>query len=160
VKPSNLVLGDARKVKILDLGLATLLQPDARDGFQTEAGIAVGTMEYISPEQACHKRVDGRSDIYSLGCVMYHLVTGRLPFAGDSSMERLAVRITGHCVPITEVVPGLHPGVVRAVEKMMARRPEDRFQTAGEVAKVLCNLIRRKHGPRTASAPAVPPTIE
>jgi serine/threonine-protein kinase len=162
VKPSNLMLSESRRVKVLDLGLATLLEPEATDGFQTDTGIAVGTMEYISPEQACHQRVDGRSDIYSLGCVMYHLISGRLPFAGDSSMERLAVRITGHCVPISKVVPGLHPGVVQVVEKMMARRPEDRFQSAGEVAEVLRHLIRRKAAPSPtlppASTPAVPPT--
>jgi serine/threonine-protein kinase len=90
---------------------------------------------------------------------MYHLISGRLPFAGDSSMERLAVRITGHCVPITEVIPGLHPGVVRAVGKMMARRPEDRFQTAGEVAEVLRHLIRRKSAIPPTPTPASPASV-
>ena len=153
------MLSESRRVKVLDLGLATLLEPEAKDGFQTDAGIAVGSMEYISPEQACHKRVDGRCDIYSLGCVMYHLISGRLPFAGDSSMERLAVRITGHCVPIKKVVPGLHPGVVHALEKMMARRPEDRFQSAGEVAEALRHLVRRKAAPAPTVSPSSTPTV-
>jgi serine/threonine-protein kinase len=157
VKPSNLLLSDSGRVKVLDLGLGVLLEREESDGFKTETGIAVGTMEYLSPEQACLKPVDGRSDIYSLGCVLYHLISGRLPFGGDSSMERLAARIAGPTAPIAETIPGLHPGVAQAIEKMMARRPEDRFQTAAEVAEALRHLIRHRADPSKPAPTQTPP---
>lgn len=154
VKPSNILLSESRKIKLLDLGLGVFLEREANEDFKTEAGIAVGTMDYLSPEQACMKKVDGRSDIYSLGCAMFHLMSGRLPFDGDSSMERIAVRITGQTTPIAELMAGLPPTVVQVMEKMLARQPEDRFQTAGEAAIALKALVRPKGKGSAAVAPS------
>jgi serine/threonine protein kinase/tetratricopeptide (TPR) repeat protein len=152
IKPSNILVGDSKKVKILDLGLGVFLEREEDDEFKTEAGVAVGTMDYLSPEQACMRKLDGRSDVYSLGCTMYHLICGRLPYEGESSMERMAVRIAGQTVPLADAMPGLPPQVVRVIEKMLARDPADRFQTAGEASEALRSLIRPRTVPSAISS--------
>src|SRR5258708_4873431 len=120
VKPSNLLLGEDGTIKVLDLGLGVLMEADGDTAFATADGIAVGTIDYMSPEQACGKEVDGRSDLYSLGCAMYHLVTGRLPFPGDSPVERLGKRISGGPVPITDVNPDLPRNFVDVMDRLLA----------------------------------------
>ena len=127
VKPSNLLLTEARKLKILDFGLGTLLEKEDQSSALTAAGIAVGTPDYISPEQARMVKLDGRSDLYSLGCTMYHLLSGQLPFKGESSMDCIVGRITGKPVPITDVRPGLPPRLIQSIEKLMATDPDDRY---------------------------------
>ncbi len=107
IKPSNILITDERKIKVLDLGLGVLMEADDAATFATADGIAVGTVDYMSPEQACGREVDGRSDLYGLGCSMYHLMTGKLPFPGASPIERLGKRISGRHVPITEHLPDL-----------------------------------------------------
>ena len=90
IKPSNMLLTEDRKIKVLDLGLGVLMEADNNATFATADGIAVGTVDYMSPEQACGRDVDGRSDLFSLGCAMYHLMTGKLAVPG-----RLADRAAG-----------------------------------------------------------------
>jgi serine/threonine-protein kinase len=156
IKPSNLLLTEAKKVKILDFGLGTLLQQEELPAALTAAGITVGTPDYLSPEQARMLKLDGRSDLYSLGCTMYHLISGQLPFKGESSMDCIIGRITGKAAPISEVRQGLPPRLVQAIEKLMATNPDDRYQTAEEAATALRSLLRPKGQPaeRPASAAA------
>lgn len=144
IKPSNLLLGDDRRVKVLDLGLGVLMEADEQATFATADGIAVGTIDYMSPEQACGRDVDGRSDLYSLGCAMYHLLTGKLPFPGSSPVERLGVRINGRHVPITDIRPDIPAGLVRVLDTLMANRPDDRYQSATEAAEALQGSLHRK----------------
>jgi serine/threonine-protein kinase len=160
IKPSNLLLGPDNQVKVLDLGLGVLMESDESSSFATADGIAVGTIDYMSPEQACGKEVDGRSDLYSLGCTMYHVMTGRLPFPGDSPVERLGLRISGRPVPITDVRPNIHPAIVNVLERLMAAKPMDRFQTAAEAAEALQAVVapRKKPAP-SALAQAKEPGI-
>ena len=155
IKPSNLLLTDARKVKILDFGLGTLLEKDELPAALTAAGITVGTPDYLSPEQARMVKLDGRSDLYSLGCTMYHLISGQLPFKGESSMDCIVGRITGKAIPISQVRPGLPPRLVQAIEKLMATNPDDRYQTADEAAAALRSLLRPKGLPADRQAPTV-----
>jgi eukaryotic-like serine/threonine-protein kinase len=168
IKPSNLLLNEDRQVKILDLGLGVLMEADNQMTFETADGIAVGTIDYMSPEQACGKEVDGRSDLYSLGCSMYHLMTGLLAFPGESPIERLGKRINGRPVPITDILPKLPHRLVQTLEKLMATKPHDRFQTAQEAADALQSLTRKRSAPlppakvEPAPAPAVerpPPAV-
>jgi serine/threonine-protein kinase len=163
VKPSNLLLGDTGQVKVLDLGLGILQEADENATFATADGIAVGTIDYMSPEQACGREVDRRSDLYSLGCTMYHLIAGRLPFPGDSPVERLGKRLSGNPVPIRDVQPEVSPALAGVLDRMLAARPTDRFPSGDEVADALLAAIRpraaappKKPAPRTAepSAPA------
>ena len=86
-------------------------------------------------------KLDGRSDLYSLGCTMYHLLSGQLPFKGESSMDCIVGRITGKAVPIGQVRPGLPPRLVQTIEKLMAANPDDRYQTADEAAAALRSLV-------------------
>ena len=155
IKPSNILITDDRKIKVLDLGLGVLMEADDAATFATADGIAVGTVDYMSPEQACGREVDGRSDLYGLGCSMYHLITGKLPFPGVSPIERLGKRISGRHVPITEHVPDLPSQFVRVLDKLLAHKPHERYATAAEAADALQSLIR----PRTKAShqPLVPP---
>src|SRR5262249_2876023 len=147
IKPSNLLLGDDGRVRVLDLGLGALLDVDdaERGSFATCDGMAAGTADYMSPEQAAGRGApDGRSDLYGLGGVMYHLLTGRVPFPGESRVECLAARIKGRPAPLGERRPGLPPGLVGAVERLMATRPGDRYSTATEAAEALRALGARE----------------
>ncbi len=153
IKPSNILLSAEGRIKILDLGLGVLMEADQAATFATADGIAVGTVDYMSPEQACGREVDGRSDVYGLGCAMYHLITGKLPFPGTSPIERLGKRISGRHVPITEYLPDAPPNFVRVLDKMMAHKPHERFATAAEVADALQYLIR----PKAKNAGRAPP---
>jgi serine/threonine protein kinase len=144
IKPSNILLNEERRVKILDLGLGVLMEADAAATFATADGIAVGTVDYMSPEQACGREVDGRSDLYGLGCSMYHLMTGKLPFPGDSPIERLGKRISGRHMPVTDYLPDMPSSFVRVLDKLLAHKPHERFATASEAAVALQSLIRPK----------------
>jgi serine/threonine-protein kinase len=150
IKPSNLLLGDGGRLKILDLGLSALMEADSEASFATAAGRIVGTVHYMSPEQAIAQAADGRSDLYSLGCTMYQLLSGRLPFPGETVAECLALRLKGEPTTITESRPDLSPGLVGALGKLMATRPADRFQSAAEAAEVLRALADAEVGARLA----------
>jgi eukaryotic-like serine/threonine-protein kinase len=143
---------------VLDLGLGVLMESDSASSFATADGIAVGTIDYMSPEQACGKEVDGRSDLYSLGCSMHHLISGKLPFPGDSPVERLGKRINGKPAPIADLVADLPSGLPEVMSRLLSNRPADRYQTAQEVAHALQSLlpsngagmVRRAAGASTA----------
>ena len=91
--------------------------------------------------------------IYGLGCAMYHLMTGKLPFPGDSPIERLGKRISGRHVPITEYLPDVPSNLVRVMDRMMAHKPHERFATAAEAAEALQSLIRPKARPAAPREP-------
>jgi serine/threonine protein kinase len=154
IKPSNMLLTEDRKIKILDLGLAVLMEADNNATFATADGIAVGTVDYMSPEQALGREVDGRSDVFSLGCSMFHLMTGKLAYPGDSPIDRLGRRISGKPASITDHIPDFPPSAVRVLEKMMAPKPQDRFASAREAADALQSVIRPKSRPGSARSPA------
>jgi serine/threonine-protein kinase len=151
IKPTNILLTDDRRIKILDLGLGVLMEADSAATFATADGIAVGTVDYMSPEQACGREVDGRSDLYGLGCSMYHLMSGKLPFPGTSPIERLGKRIGGRHTPITDYLPDIPASFVRVLDKLLAHKPHERFATAAEAAEALQNVLRPK---AKAAAPA------
>jgi serine/threonine protein kinase len=143
VKPSNLFLAHDGRVKVLDLGLGILLEADSASSFATADNIAVGTIDYMSPEQACGKTVDGRSDLYSLGCAMHHMITGRLPFQADTPVERLGKRINGRPTPIADLVENVPPAMSVVMSRLLANRPGDRYQSAEEAAEALKALNPR-----------------
>jgi eukaryotic-like serine/threonine-protein kinase len=155
IKPSNMLLTEDRKIKILDLGLGVLMEADNNATFATADGIAVGTVDYMSPEQALGREVDGRSDIFSLGCAMFHLMTGKLAFPGDSPIDRLGRRISAKPVPITDYLPEIPTVAARVLDKMMSLRPQDRFASAREAAEALQSVLR----PRSRSTTTVRPPV-
>jgi eukaryotic-like serine/threonine-protein kinase len=133
-----------------------LMEADSSTSFATADGIAVGTVDYMSPEQACGREVDGRSDLYSLGCSMYHVMTGALPFPGDSPIERMGKRISGRPVPINDVKRDLPSGLVRVMDRLLASKPQDRYQSATEAAEALQALLRPKNRPAAAKGAKKP----
>ncbi len=160
IKPSNMLITQDRRVKVLDLGLGVLMEADSAATFATADGIAVGTIDYMSPEQACGRDVDGRTDIYGLGCAIYHLTTGNLPFPGASPIERLGKRISGRHVPITEYLPEVPASFVRVLDRMLAPKPSERFSTAAEAGDALANLIRSKNKVQPALSSAPPAVVD
>ncbi len=160
VKPSNLLLNDDRQVKVLDLGLGVLMDGDSQATFATADGVAVGTVDYMSPEQACGRDVNGRSDLFSLGCSLYHLLSGRQAFPGDTPIERLGRRINNRHVPITDLRPDLPPSLVGVIDKLLATKPQDRYQSAGEAAEALQALVKPRKSPTTGPAPVKKPVVE
>jgi serine/threonine-protein kinase len=158
IKPSNILLTEDRKVKILDLGLGTLMEADSHATFATADGIAVGTVDYMSPEQALGREVDGRSDLFSLGCAMFHLMTGKLAFPGESPIDRLGRRLSAKPVAITDYIPDMPATAVKVLEKLMASKPQDRFASALEASEALQSVLRPKtrHSPKAQIAVAEP----
>jgi len=163
IKPQNLMLTPEGQVKILDFGLARLAtesrvaepHPEAPAssklggehslaGFLTQAGVVMGTPDYIAPEQVSDPRqADIRADIYSLGCTFYHLLTGRTPFGGSSVLDKLVAHQEQVPRPVTEVRGDVPPEVVRILDRMLAKRPEDRYQTPAELVRDLEPLTQR-----------------
>jgi serine/threonine protein kinase len=136
VNPWNILVTNEGVAKLTDLGLAIDLADN--DAAVTRDGATVGTFDYISPEQARHSRsVDTRSDIYSLGCTLYHLLAGRVPFPMPSLPEKLYAHQTAQPEPLEKVVPAIPPGLSAVVQKMMAKAPEDRFHDPGALAQAL-----------------------
>ncbi|MCX7943391.1 MAG: serine/threonine protein kinase [Deltaproteobacteria bacterium] len=145
LKPENIVLIDKpdRKdfVKILDFGISKMLDTSDRAEKLTAMGMIVGTPEYMSPEQAAGLPVDKRTDIYSLGVIMYEMMTGRLPFLADNAMRILMMHQTEKPVSPREINPEIHVGMEQIILKCMEKRPEDRFQDMSEITQSLIRLL-------------------
>jgi eukaryotic-like serine/threonine-protein kinase len=161
VKPSNLLLSARGVVKVLDLGLARLR--GRADGEPlTAAGQGMGTVDYIAPEQLRDARsADARADLYSLGCTLYFLLTGRPPFAGESAVEKLLGHLHGEPEPLESLRPDVPPALAAVVRRLMAKDPADRFQTPAQLAAALGECLSPgtawppEHGGRTCPpAPA------
>ncbi len=137
LKPANIMLGINGEVKVIDFGFAKIFQTaDAHRQQQlTEAGCAVGSISYMSPEQCRGEPVDGRSDIYGLGCVLYHCLTGRPPFEGDQPVvimfkhvNEQAPRLVGQSTELNQISE-----LQRILDMAMARDPDSRYQSADEM---------------------------
>lgn len=138
IKPANLLLAEDGVVKLLDLGLARFAEQV--DGSVTKAHNenVMGTADYLAPEQAINSHdVDGRVDIYSLGCTLYYLLAGHPPFNEGSLAQRIAAHQTTDPKPIREIRPDCPEPLAEICHAMMAKDPNDRIQTAGKVADQL-----------------------
>lgn len=139
VKPSNLLLDRRGHVRVLDMGLARF-SGDARDNLTRDlaAGAVLGTVDYIAPEQAMDTHTaDARSDVYSLGFTGYFLLTGQKPFGTGTAALKLIWHQMREPTPLRELRPEISEEVAAVLAKMYAKRPEDRFQSAREVAEAL-----------------------
>jgi serine/threonine-protein kinase len=139
IKPENILLSSGHAV-VMDFGIARAIDA-ASDVRLTGMGAAVGSPMYMSPEQAdANPQVDGRSDIYSLGCVLYEAVTGKTPFSGSSAMALMVSHLLETPLPLRVVRPSLPVGLEAVIGKAMAREPARRFATAAEYAAALAAL--------------------
>lgn len=162
LKPTNLMLTHDGIVKILDLGLVRLQEVDEELSELTPTYGVLGTVDYQAPEQAANaRRADIRSDIYSLGCTMFKLLTGASPYA---NLERYQKAAAHALAPIPELPAAVAPEVAAIVRKMLAKKPEDRYQTPRDVAAALAPLATQtlaadvtQDAPRAETAPTPAP---
>lgn len=160
VKPDNIFLErttvQADIVKVLDFGVAKLLGDDDAGAKLTRAGLVVGTLAYMAPEQALGDPLDGRADLHSLAAVMYLALAGKKPFDGATTAALLQSLLHESPVPLVALRPEVGEGLSKIVERALAKRPEDRFASAAEMAQALAPYA---HAPMLQSpASAVPST--
>ena len=132
IKPGNVMLTRAGDVKVMDFGIARAVS-DAQ-ATMTQTAQVIGTAQYLSPEQARGERVDARSDLYSTGCLLYELLTGRPPFTGDSPVAIAYQHVRENPIPPSRVDPEIPGWADAIVLKAMAKDPGDRYQSAGEMS--------------------------
>ncbi|WP_162136291.1 phosphate ABC transporter substrate-binding protein PstS [Zavarzinella formosa] len=141
VKPGNILLDRSGAVKLLDLGLARFSKDTARNESITDRfdqHMVIGTADFMAPEQANGRSpADARSDIYSLGCTFYFLLTGRVPFPEGTAVQKLFLHQTCAPEPISELCPRLPAEISQIIDRMIDKDPDDRYQTAGEVIAAL-----------------------
>ncbi len=148
IKPGNIMVTRNGDIKVMDFGIARAMS-DAQSTM-TQTAQVIGTAQYLSPEQARGERVDSRSDIYSTGCVLYELLTGRPPFTGDSPVAIAYQHVRENPVPPSLADPDVPPWADAIVLRAMAKSPADRYQTAGEMR---ADLQRAGAGIPVAAAP-------
>jgi len=169
IKPHNLLVASATAgdtqyadpvIKILDMGLARLIDAGEDTAALTQEGAVMGTPDYIAPEQARQAQtVDIRADLYSLGCTLYFLLSGQPPFARGTLAEKLLSHVMDTPEPIQRMRPEVPAHVAAVVQRLLAKRPEDRFQTPRELAEALAaqgqvqSAALLRQGPASRAAP-------
>ena len=141
VKPANIMISSTNAVKVMDFGIARALSDSGNSVTQTAA--VIGTAQYLSPEQARGDAVDARSDVYSLGCVLYEMLTGEPPFVGDSPVAVAYQHVREDPVSPSQRYEGISADLDAVVLKALAKNPENRYQTAAEMRS---DLVRVHNG--------------
>ena len=134
VKPSNVLIDASGNCQLADFGMAKILAGTVKF---TAAGLAVGTPAYMSPEQALAIRIDGRSDIYSLGVVLYQMATGRVPFQAKTPIAVVHKHLSEPAPPPRMLNPALPAALEQVILKALAKQPDDRYATAIDMARAL-----------------------
>jgi len=153
LKPENLFITKQNLVKILDFGIAKLIHPETAKTpaiqsltTQTRTGSVLGTVAYMSPEQLRGKSVDGRSDIFSLGAILYEMLSGRRAFRGETDVDTITAVLRETPPEVTRERASVSPAFERIVNHCLEKEPEARFQSAGDLAFALQNLGAGVHG--------------
>jgi serine/threonine-protein kinase len=160
LKPDNIMLTRSRDgadaVKVVDFGLAKAVGGEGGGQKVTRTGLVVGTPEFMSPEQLSGDKLDGRSDVYSLGLVLFNMLTGTLPFPADSVQEAMIKRLTDEPAELIEVRPDLHfpPGLQQTIDTALARTPVDRYQSAAKLAHDLASVTGLARADAGAALPS------
>ncbi|HTW17672.1 MAG TPA: Stk1 family PASTA domain-containing Ser/Thr kinase [Nocardioides sp.] len=165
IKPGNVMLTPSGDVKVMDFGIARAVSDAANTMTQTAA--VVGTAQYLSPEQARGETVDSRSDVYSTGCLLYELLTGRPPFVGDSPVAVAYQHVREQALPPSDHDTSLPPEVDAIVMKALTKRLEDRYQSAAAMRSDIERYLAGRPvqatvppAPATAATTVVPPVAD
>jgi len=150
IKPGNIMLDEKGRVKVTDFGIARVTSTSETIA-QTAA--VLGTASYLSPEQAQGQPVDGRSDLYSLGCVLFEMVTGRAPFLGDSPVAVASKHVLEQPTPPSRLNPDVSPDLDAVILRALAKNPANRYQTAEEFRE---DLERVRRGMPVNATPLLP----
>ena len=143
VKPANIMISTAGAVKVMDFGIARTLADTTGAGRLTQTAAVLGTAAYLSPEQASGETVDARSDVYSLGCVLYEMLTGSPPFVGETPVAVAYQHVRKDPMPPSRRRDGISAELDAVVLKSLAKNPENRYQSA---AAMRADLIRVHSG--------------
>ena len=138
IKPANMILLPEGQIKVTDFGIARITTSS-----QTETGIILGTPSYMSPEQVAGKKVDGRSDLFSLGVVMYELLSGEKPFQGESMTALMYNISTSNYRPLAKTCPKLPASCYKIVDKLLQKNLTRRFKTAAILQRELLALQKK-----------------
>ncbi|MGW0230969.1 Stk1 family PASTA domain-containing Ser/Thr kinase [Actinopolymorpha singaporensis] len=160
VKPANVMVTPAGDVKVMDFGIARAIS-DVSAGL-TQTSAVIGTAQYLSPEQARSEQVDARSDVYSTGCLLYELLTGRPPFTGDSPVSVAYQHVREEPRPPSAVSPGVPPEADRITMQALRKDPADRYQSAAQMRADIERALAGENvlaseAPTVAAATAVAP---
>jgi len=155
LKPENILLDEVGNAFLSDFGLAKLLNASIT---LTQSGMAMGTPSYMSPEQWRSKPLDGRTDVYALGVMVYEMLSGVLPFQGDSVLSMMYLHVNEAPPSILLQRPDLPPAVDDVIQKALAKEPEDRFQSVGQFAAAFKAAIAGKRLPTPDAVRPAPPT--
>ena len=140
IKPGNIMITDSGDIKVMDFGIARAT--DDIGATMTSTWNVVGTAQYLSPEQATGELADGRSDLYSLGCLMYELLTGQPPFTGDTPVSVAYQHVSSPITPASQIKPGLDTNLDRMLEVVLAKNPNSRYQDASAMLADLEHVIK------------------
>ncbi|HMG72871.1 MAG TPA: protein kinase [Pyrinomonadaceae bacterium] len=163
LKSDNIMLSQTNGgdwAKVLDFGIAKIQQPEgARDNDITAANLVIGTPQYMSPEQCSQTGpIDARSDVYSLGVIVYEMLAGRVPFTGDSPTVIMMKQVQDDPPSVLSARPDLPAGVDNLIKRALAKQPIDRFQTAGALCEALTQAAAGAG--HAVSAPLIPPVAD
>ncbi|HEX6546695.1 MAG TPA: serine/threonine-protein kinase, partial [Bryobacteraceae bacterium] len=151
LKPGNIMVSDTGLVKVVDFGLAKLIERtgsdetltmriDSRESWHTQEGVVVGTVSYMSPEQAEGKPLDTRSDIFSFGAVLYEMVTGQKAFQGETRLSTISAILRDEPQPISAIVSDIPRDLEKIINRCLRKDPERRFQNIADVRVALLEL--------------------
>ncbi|MFC1707823.1 protein kinase, partial [Planctomycetota bacterium] len=161
LKPPNIMITDNNQVKVLDFGIAKIVGGDGPA--LTQAGAIIGTADYIAPEQILGQPVDTRADLYSLGCIVFEMLTGRTPFVCDSAMNYFHAHVQEPPPRLCDAYPqgSFSLELESTVARLLAKEPEERFQTVDELASALDAMGQRGGASASPSALCLPgsPTV-
>ncbi|HEX2295501.1 MAG TPA: Stk1 family PASTA domain-containing Ser/Thr kinase, partial [Actinomycetota bacterium] len=141
IKPTNIMITSSGQTKVTDFGIARALGQSTEQTQMTQTGMVIGTAAYLSPEQAQGNPVDARSDVYSLGCVLYEMLTGRPPFTGDAPLAIAYKHVREDAVPPSTVNPDVPRELDAVTLKALAKNPDNRYASAHEMREDLQRFL-------------------